>query len=72
MIVIDGWHDPKFPDFEDKFRANFTPFVDDWDFMIIGSSIIRVTRKAKELHPQACDVRVVKVDGQWIAVTYHS
>lgn len=66
--IIFGYNDPLFPEFEDRFYNNFTP--DDWDYIIVGKTKKAVLNEA--MKKMVCDFQIAKVDGDWMAVTYHS
>lgn len=66
--ICEGYEDPMFEEVKDKFYNHFTP--DDWDYIIIGPTFWRVQILAEKL--MICDYQIEKVDGEWMAVTYHS
>lgn len=68
ITIIHGHSDEKFDEVKEMFYQNFMP--DDWDYIIIGPNEFFVSHIAFKL--EVCDSDVKYIDGQWVAVTYHS
>ena len=66
--ICDGYNDPMFKDYEDRFYNNFT--ADDWDYIIVGKTKRAVEKHAKKR--MVCVYQIKMVGDEWIAVTYHS
>ena len=68
VLVVSGYRDKEFKEYEDLFYENFNP--DDWDYLIIGEDQNEVQNLAWRL--EVCDSELKQVGSVWVAVTYHS